>query len=353
MVVMEEIRETYIEVRYRPDRKLVAVLELLSPTNKINFGIGEYLHKRMAILKQPVHLVELDLLVGGHRLPMERPLPPGDYFALIARSEHCPMADVYHWRVRNPLPHIPIPLKSPDRHHRRSCSGFRDHLRTGPGTARRCATGTAPVIPLPATDLEWCARMAAGANSKCMRRASVSNYGGKSEKRFAARRRPWRRRLAIEPYRRRWGSVSVPWWDLRGRWWWGFDLASHFRSQYFWCLIVATAAFVACRQWGLAAASGLLLVVHLCLSWLFYAPVPPTQNVGTPLRIVCLNVHWSNEQHARVSEIYCETSPDVAIIVEVNDEWARVLRTSRMNGRIQMCEPSSAHGDRDFQPASD
>jgi hypothetical protein len=46
------------------------------------------------------------------------------------------------------------------------------------------------------------------------------------------------------------------------RWWWGFDLASHFRSQYFWCLTASTIIFAGCRLWEPAAASGLLLIVH-------------------------------------------------------------------------------------------
>src|SRR6266540_219691 len=72
-------KEAYIEILHRPDRSLVAVLELLSPANKEQPGRTEYLAKRRAILVQPVHLVELDLLLGGRRLPMQQPLPDGDY----------------------------------------------------------------------------------------------------------------------------------------------------------------------------------------------------------------------------------------------------------------------------------
>jgi hypothetical protein len=61
-----------------------------------------------------LHLIELDFLLGGQRLPMRRPLPPGDYYALIARAERRPNCDVYAWSVRHPLPEIPVPLKAPD-----------------------------------------------------------------------------------------------------------------------------------------------------------------------------------------------------------------------------------------------
>jgi hypothetical protein len=110
----EESHETFIEIRHQPDRTLVAILELLSPTNKSGVGRGEYLRKRGPILRQPIHLVELDFLVSGDRLPAAGPLPRGDYYALVARSERRPMADVYAFSVRDPLPRIPIPLRPPD-----------------------------------------------------------------------------------------------------------------------------------------------------------------------------------------------------------------------------------------------
>jgi hypothetical protein len=53
-------------------------------------------------------------LLGGRRLPMGRPLPPGDYYVLVSRSEHRPDCEVYAWTIRDPLPTIPIPLLAPD-----------------------------------------------------------------------------------------------------------------------------------------------------------------------------------------------------------------------------------------------
>ena len=63
----------------------MAVLELLSPANKQNPGRTEYLSKRNAILRQNVHLVELDLLLGGERLPLLKSLPLDDYYYLLKR----------------------------------------------------------------------------------------------------------------------------------------------------------------------------------------------------------------------------------------------------------------------------
>ncbi len=92
--------------------EVVTVLEVLSPGNKRPGGDGqrEYLAKRDLILQSAVHLVELDLLRGGERLPMASPLPPGDYFAVVSASHRRPRAEVWPAALRQPLPDIRIPL---------------------------------------------------------------------------------------------------------------------------------------------------------------------------------------------------------------------------------------------------
>jgi hypothetical protein len=111
---MEEIHEWHIEILHRPDRTLVAVLELLSPANKEEPGRTVYLAKRNALVHHPVHLVELDLLLKGQRLPLDDELPPGDYYALASRGDQRPACQVYHWTMQQALPPIPIPLLPPD-----------------------------------------------------------------------------------------------------------------------------------------------------------------------------------------------------------------------------------------------
>jgi hypothetical protein len=109
-----EVRNVWIEIRLLPKQTPVTVIEILSPTNKSGGGIFKYLKKRGATIRQKVHLVEIDLLLGGERLPMQEPLPPGDYYALVSRSEERPESNVYAWTIRDPLPPIPIPLRRPD-----------------------------------------------------------------------------------------------------------------------------------------------------------------------------------------------------------------------------------------------
>ena len=113
-IEVEEVREHWLEIRRLPDRTLVAVVELLSPSNKRGAGRAEYLDKRMALIRQQVHVVEVDLLLAGSRLPLRPPLPMGDYYAFVSRFDRRPNCDVYAWSIRQTPPRIPIPLKAPD-----------------------------------------------------------------------------------------------------------------------------------------------------------------------------------------------------------------------------------------------
>ena len=92
----------------------MTVIELLSPSNKQMPGDVWYDEKRHELIRQEVHIVELDLLIGGVRLRMKDPLPKGDCFAFVSFAEHRPLSDTYIWTIRDPLPTIPIPLKAPD-----------------------------------------------------------------------------------------------------------------------------------------------------------------------------------------------------------------------------------------------
>ena len=109
--VYEEVRETRVTIIWRPDWKLITVIEALSPANKSGREDNDYLPKRWDLVQARVNLVELDLLIAGCRLPMRRPLPPGDYYALLTRADRLPVADVYAWPIEHPLPTIPIPLR--------------------------------------------------------------------------------------------------------------------------------------------------------------------------------------------------------------------------------------------------
>jgi Protein of unknown function (DUF4058) len=158
---LEEVRQTRIEILHRPNRSLVAVLEMLSPANKTGDGFQEYRAKRKAVLQQKVHLVELDLLVGGNRVSFVEPLPEGDYFAMISRANKRPDCEVYSWTVRQPLPTIPIPLKTPEADVLVDLSKVFQVAYERGRYAGELFYGQVPSAPLRPADAKWAKAMSA------------------------------------------------------------------------------------------------------------------------------------------------------------------------------------------------
>ncbi len=111
-----EFRERFVEIRVRETGELVTVIEVLSPTNKRKGSVGwnEYLIKRHEVLFSQVHLVEMDLLRGGERMPMRKGKLAGDYRVLVSRWEWRPKGLVWAWGWQERMPTVPIPLKGKD-----------------------------------------------------------------------------------------------------------------------------------------------------------------------------------------------------------------------------------------------
>lgn len=103
-----------IEIRDVANRHLVCAIEVMSPTNKRGRGRRKYLAKRARILQSSAHLIEIDLLRDGQRIPMEGQLPPTPYFAFVSRSNTRPKVGVWPIALAERLPKIPIPLLAPD-----------------------------------------------------------------------------------------------------------------------------------------------------------------------------------------------------------------------------------------------
>lgn len=111
-----EFREAFLQIRDAKNSDVITILELLSPANKQPGSRGRrlYLRKRNDVLTSRTNLVEIDLLLGGRRLPMASPLPDGDYFAVVSPARKRPKADVMAWRLADHLPRIGIPVKDDD-----------------------------------------------------------------------------------------------------------------------------------------------------------------------------------------------------------------------------------------------
>ncbi len=106
----EPIPHVTIEIRDTANRQLVTAIEVLSPTNKRGEGRAEYLARRQRLLQSAAHLLEIDLLREGQRVPMREPLPRASYFVLLSRADDRPMTSVWPVALDQPLPSVPVPL---------------------------------------------------------------------------------------------------------------------------------------------------------------------------------------------------------------------------------------------------
>jgi hypothetical protein len=110
----ETLRLLSIEIRDVEQRRLVTSIEVLSPANKCGEGRIEYLAKRRRVLLSPSHLMEIDLLRRGERVPMQQGLPDYPYFVFLSRADQRPITDIWPIGVQERLPVVPVPLLPDD-----------------------------------------------------------------------------------------------------------------------------------------------------------------------------------------------------------------------------------------------
>lgn len=118
-----EFHEAWIEIRDRTGRRVITVIEVLSPSNKARGSDGreQYLKKQREVIESQVHLVEIDLLRAGEwtlAVPEAdaRTVSPFDYLVSISRASDRARYELYPIPLEQCLPRIAIPLagKDPD-----------------------------------------------------------------------------------------------------------------------------------------------------------------------------------------------------------------------------------------------
>lgn len=116
-----ELHETRVEILDAYNgMKLVALIEILSPTNKAaGPGRESYVAKQQETLARDCHLVEIDLLRRGRHvlsIPEWRAqtLQPYDYLTCVSRWPQRNRYELYPSRLRQRLPRVRIPLAESD-----------------------------------------------------------------------------------------------------------------------------------------------------------------------------------------------------------------------------------------------
>jgi hypothetical protein len=159
---VEVERHLSLEIRDRRNRRVVTVVELLSPSNKTRGpDHDDYLAKRRQVLAGQTYLVEIDLRRGGQR-PSPLELPACDYYALVSRYEDRPNVGFWPLGLRDPLPVLPIPLALPDAPVRLDLKAVLDRAYDDADYGKYIYQET-PDQPLSAADETWARALILGA----------------------------------------------------------------------------------------------------------------------------------------------------------------------------------------------
>lgn len=114
VVFDEPIEEARLEIKDVKTGALVAVIEFLSPSNKVrgSEGRNSFMRKRRETAVSEAHWVEIDLLRAGTPSQL---FPDGsDYRVLVSKGGEFGRGRLWAINVRQPLPIIGIPLRTPD-----------------------------------------------------------------------------------------------------------------------------------------------------------------------------------------------------------------------------------------------
>lgn len=110
----EEVPVMSVEIRDVAERRLVTLIEILSPVNKRGEGVRDYAERRVELLQTRTHLLEIDLLRGGTRIQLASEPPPASYYVYLSRWQRRPWTQIWPIALREPLPTVPVPLLPPD-----------------------------------------------------------------------------------------------------------------------------------------------------------------------------------------------------------------------------------------------
>jgi hypothetical protein len=105
-----DVPQLSLEIRDVAERRLVTLIEILSPANKHSDGVQDYAARRLELMRTQTHILELDLLRQGTRIQLADEPPPASYYIYLSRLPRRPLTQVWPVLLRQSLPTVPVPL---------------------------------------------------------------------------------------------------------------------------------------------------------------------------------------------------------------------------------------------------
>ncbi|MGB7249995.1 MAG: DUF4058 family protein [Phormidesmis sp.] len=150
-----EVTERYLEIRERSTKRVLSVIEILSPANKRKGeGRKQYLAKRRKVLNSATHLIEIDLLRQGESMPIEGG-QQADYQILVSRANERPSAERYPFNVREQIPRFLLPLEANDSEPVIDLKALLSNVSQNADIEADIDYTVQPQPPLSAEDFDW------------------------------------------------------------------------------------------------------------------------------------------------------------------------------------------------------
>jgi endonuclease/exonuclease/phosphatase (EEP) superfamily protein YafD len=111
-----------------------------------------------------------------------------------------------------------------------------------------------------------------------------------------------------------------------GELWWVFDLASHFRYQYFIVLVILVVFFAKAKKWK---STGVCIVCGIA-NFILISPYIGTINSVTEanqskIRILSMNLSHINSSYKKAKVLIGKTQPNVLVLQELSNSWENAL----------------------------
>ena len=154
--MQDEVSENFLEIHEVKTGKLITILELLSPVNKLHKqGREEYERKRGYVFRSWTNLVEIDLLRAGDPMPVVGAQVQSDYRILVSRGIQRPRASLIAFTLRQPIPTFTLPLLPGDDEPEVALNRILHALYQRARFDLRLDYTQAPIPPLAEADAAW------------------------------------------------------------------------------------------------------------------------------------------------------------------------------------------------------
>jgi endonuclease/exonuclease/phosphatase (EEP) superfamily protein YafD len=111
-----------------------------------------------------------------------------------------------------------------------------------------------------------------------------------------------------------------------GQVWWVFDLASHFRFQYFIVLVVLVIFFIKEKKWKSTGVGLFFGVANFILISPYIGIISSvTEEDQSEIRIISMNLSHTNSSYKKAKLFIRETQPSVLILQELSNSWENAL----------------------------